>query len=213
MLVFFLIVKCEFYLSQKTFFEVHSKITNAFNNPVFLLPEDLRPDKSEKLTQEDSLKYIAWENKQREFYKKEIIPVLPELINTTFPDISFVDADFKTYHLSDFKETSLVINYNYPYCTSCMDRISLTANLLKNKNTKIIVLFTEFYSKEIKEMKEYGDNVIFGLINNDTRDLISHGMGDDMMYYLNKDFRITFFDLVSTEDRHEAWKNYLEKGL
>ncbi len=175
------------------------------------MPDSLYSVKNGTLSISDSLALEGWRSSYNRYYSASIHPLLEKIIGTTFPDISFLDENFKSHNLSDFNNKELVVNYNYPYCAHCMDRIDSTLKAVRKGQVHVIVLLSEIYRKEIKDFKNYGENVSIGLISDDTRNLISFNLGDDIMYYLSKSRGVEFFDLIYNTNRHEAWEKFLEK--
>jgi len=146
----------------------------------------------------------------RAFLADTVLPIARGVINLTFPDISFVGIDNKAYSVSDFSGKQLIINYNYLYCQGCLNRIDSTLELIAGKNVQMLVLFLEPYQKEIDDLKVYGKNVSIGFINEDTSELISFGLGDNCMYYLNENRQIEFFDRAYPNKHEIAWNNFLK---
>lgn len=143
-------------------------------------------------------------------FTDSILPLAKKIVNLTFPDISFTGINNKVYAISDFSQKDLIINYNYLYCQHCLDRVDSSLKWIENKNVQMLVLFTEPYQKEAESIKMYDQNVTIGFLNEDNKDLISLGMGDNSMYYLNKERQIEFFDRAEAKDHEIAWINFLK---
>lgn len=156
--------------------------------------------------QRDTIERTAKALPEVQQYFKDMDVQLERLKNRHFPDITFSGLNNEHYMLSDFQE-ELVVNYNYPYCMTCIHRIDSTQKRTDKKNIRILVLFSEVYKKDISFLKKFNENVVFGFINQDIIDLISFGHGDDCMYFLDKTNRIEFFD----NHDHEAWTRFLDK--
>lgn len=145
------------------------------------------------------------------FYHDSVSPLAAKLVNVSFPDINFTDANNKAYAISDFSGKDVIVNYNYLYCQPCLDRIDSTLLLVKHRKVQFLLLFSDVYHKETADLKHYGDNVLIGFISEDTRNLISMNLGDNSMYYLDANRQIDYFDKMETIMDHEiAWNNYLK---
>jgi hypothetical protein len=161
----------------------------------------------------DTTKFKELQKQSARFYTDSIFPLTKKVIGLSFPDINFTDVDNQSLSVSDFKEMDVIINYNYLFCSSCIGRIDSTLEKIKSKNIKLIVLFLENYKNEISDLKPYGNQVIIGFINPDTRDLISMNSGDNLMYYLNKHRQIEFFDKTSGNNHHQDWIKFLNERV
>lgn len=189
--------------SQSDFFTLYRQIDNMSRR------HDLKP--AHKITNaSDTAEIAAMQRVRNKFYADSVIPVLKDIRNLSFPDISFTDAANVDHSVSDFEGNELIINYNYLYCSRCMNRIDSTLKRTGAKPVKMLVLISDLYRKEISDLQPYGQNIIAGFINEDTSDLISLGLGQDCMYYLNRNRQIEFFD--RSEKKHQqAWLSFLDE--
>jgi len=162
-----------------------------------------------KIEVKDSAQFKTSVRKHSKFLLDSIAPLTKQVINLTFPDINFSDVENKAYSISDFSGKEIIVNYNYLYCQGCLNRIDSTLARIKNRKVQLIVLFLDQYQKEIGDLKNYGDNVLIGFINVDTGDLISLGLGDNSMYYLDQNRQIIFFDKTDVMHNDVAWTNFL----
>jgi hypothetical protein len=187
--------------AQESFYDVYNDISNLQKK----FAQDYTGIHGNK---RDSIENNAQASPEVKQYYADLDIQLKRLVNKHFPDITFSGIHNEHYMLSDFQE-ELVINYNYPYCMTCIQRIDSTQKRTDKKNIRVLVLFSEVYKKDISFLKPFNENVIFGFINQDIIDLISFSHGDDCMYFLDKTNRIEFFDMHD----HEAWTAFLDKRL
>ena len=201
------IILCFVYLypafAQDDFLSVYHKIRNLNERQKIL-------EANSEINVIDSTTYKASIKKQRKFLSDSIAPLTKQIINLSFPDINFTGIENKAYSISDFSGKEVIVNYNYLYCQGCLNRIDSTLKRINNNKVKFIVLFLEQYQKEIDDLKNYGDNVLIGFINEDTGDLISLGLGDNAMYYLDGNRQIIFFDKTEVMHNEIAWNNFLK---
>lgn len=181
---------------QETFIDIYKK-ASALTDSIYQARRDI-----ELSMDLDSLTRIKMLGRVNDRFIRRSDAIFNGLVKTTFPDVNFTDANGKGYAVSDFKE-SLVINYNYLFCTPCINRIDAT---LARCNAKIIVLFTEQYRKDLSLLKSYNDRVVPGFINDETADFISLRQGDNCMYFIDKDRTIEFYD--NRDSR--SWIKFLE---
>jgi len=200
---------------QDDFLSVYAKINRmrerhtSFNKTRQIgIQETLKESRKDTAVARAILREAFAQNKK--FVSDSIIPLAGKVVNITFPDISFTDAANKNYSISDFAGKEIIVNYNYLYCQLCLNRIDSTQALLKGRKVQLLVLFSDLYLKETEDLKNYGENVLIGFINEDTEDLISLSLGDNSMYYLNENRQIEFFDRIDLEQYDYAWNNFLK---
>jgi hypothetical protein len=112
----------------------------------------------------DTVKMNEWKQVAMDEYdafhlrRKEI---LKDLETVVYPDISFKDADGKSWSLSDFSDKKIILNFNYSFCTSCMNFIDTLVSSC-NSQCKLIVLLPDNpqYSGEVLE--KYGSKALIG---------------------------------------------------
>ncbi|PBQ30380.1 hypothetical protein CNR22_00910 [Sphingobacteriaceae bacterium] len=192
--------------SQDDFFSIHNKIDAILKRQKVADSHEVQVIK-----RKDTSAFKELQVRSALFFKDSLSPLTGKLANMNFPDINFVDAENKVYALSDFSGKEMVVNYNYLYCQPCLGRVDSTLFLLKHREVKFLLLFSDVYQKETSDLKNYDDKVLIGFINEDTKELISLGLGDNVMYYLDPNRQIDFFDKTSTLTENEiAWIHYLK---
>ena len=195
--------------SQTDFFKLYKQIDDKYNRLDVAVPT--RAD----LTVADSVEIDALQKKHTQFYEDSVIPLLKNVHNLSFPDINFIDAANKDRTLSDYSNYDVIINYTYLYCTTCINRIDSTLKRIDPRKTKMIVLVSETYVKELPDLQRFGPNVITGFINRENIDLISLKQGDDCMYYLDKNRQIEYFDksVYPRKQQYAGWLTFLDNRL
>lgn len=188
--------------AQDVFFKTYKTISDIFERQNLVTSTSVL---------NDTAKMKSLRAETGKFIHDSILTHTKKILFTTFPDITFSDTNGKSWAISDFDKTAVILNYNYLYCRSCIERIDAIENGIKDKKVLLIVLFLDVYEKDISDLKQYGENVLIGFINNDTADLISLKQGDNCVYYLNKNRQIEYFDRVIELDEELSWKLFIKE--
>jgi len=188
---------------QDDFFGIYRKLDKIADRQVALL------DKVRE-NERDTVKAKVYLRQYKKTLTDSLLSVARGVLNMTFPDISFLGIINKGYAISDFVGAPVIVNYNYLFCQGCLSRIDSTLKWVGNKQVRMIVLFLAPYQKEIEDLKLFEENVTIGFLNDDNEKLISLGLGDNAMYYLNEKRQIEFFDKLHPENPDLAWNNFLK---
>jgi hypothetical protein len=127
---------------------------------------------------------------------------------TTFPDITFTDLDEKSHSISEFSGAPVVVYFYHYYCQSCGTLIDTTLKRL-NKRTRMILLLSDDYRKDLKELLNYAPNVSSGTISQSTVEMIGLRQGTDVMYYLDGDRKVEFFRKMMLGNSWTDWRVFL----
>lgn len=146
----------------------------------------------------------------RKFQADSIYALAAKVQHLTFPDVNFITEDNRTFSVSDFEGSDVIISYNYFYCEPCYRRIDSSLSYLKGKKVKVIALFADKFRNEAVDSRKYGDKVLTGFITEDTRELISLTMGSEFMYYLDDKRHIVFFDHLHNDQYETSWPAFLK---
>lgn len=144
------------------------------------------------------------------FRNDSVVPIAKRILNLTFPDISFSDTTGKVHSVSDFSRNDLLITYNYMYCEPCFFRVDTSLKYLHTKNVRIIALFSDRFQQDAPLQKNYGEDLVLGFINNETKDMISLTLGDSFAYYLNENRQVEFFDHPYLGVQESSWVEFLK---
>jgi hypothetical protein len=191
--------------SQQDFFKTYKTISTIYERHRSSVP-------AATITVGDSIQLKKLIRATSTFFADSIIPHTKKVLSSTFPDVTFTDVNGKSWAVSDFSGKEVIVNYNYLYCRSCIDRIDSTEKLIAGKKVQMIVLFLDVYEKEISDLRDYGESVKIGFINPDNADLISLKQGDNCMYYLNKARQIEFYDKLY-DNYDTEWTRFLKAHL
>lgn len=157
----------------------------------------------------DSLLWREQNSIEFQEYFRSVARHAAKVIGLNFPDITFTDLKENPYTISDLKG-EVVVNYNYPYCMKCIDRIDSTALRTGKKGIKLLVLFAEVYKHDVEFLRMFNqEDVLFGFISEDTKHLLSLYRGDDVMFFLDENHRIEFYD--NGDDA--KWVGFLDQRL
>ena len=74
----------------------------------------------------------------------------------------------------------------------------------------MLVLLQDMYRKDITDLSKYGDEIVIGFVGTETRSLLSLDLGDDLMYLLNRDRKVIYFDRIEAEKHEVYWLNFLK---
>jgi hypothetical protein len=202
-------------VAQDDFFKVYEKILKARTRENVILENDkevvrkiLRDNRGDTVAMKEALR--SFYSRSLQFRSDSVMAYTNQVMNLTFPDINFSGFQDKTYSVSDCEGRSVIISYNYMYCETCFYRVDTTLAHLKSNQALVIALFSDIFQKEKTEFKIYGNNVLVGFVNDDTRDLISLTMGDNFMYYLNENRQVVFFDRTAQNNPELAWIDFLK---
>lgn len=196
-------------IAQQDYYAIYNQIIDSTYQVSKITESHFKLMQSDTALQSDTAQLRMVYRKYNQRFSASVLPLYRNLLNKCFPDISFTDKDFKSYNLSDFSKTNIILNYNYFYCKTCMNRIDSTLKIMDKKNTKLIVLFQEIYRKDADDLAKFEDNVLIGFMTPETTSLISLDSGDDKMYFLNKQRVIEYFDAIEPKNYHEEWLNFL----
>lgn len=208
-LTIILLIVSNFFYAQQDYHDLYKQVRDSIKKVSLITDTHFALMKTDSVIAQDSILLKLTYQKQSIAYQKLIVPLFKNLINKTFPDISFIDKQFNHYNLSDFSNQNVIVNYNYLYCKPCVDRIDSTLKIIENKNIKMIVLLNEMYRSDVNDLADYGDAILIGLMTQETTDLVSLETGDDKMFFLNKKRKIEYFDATESNLPHEKWLNFL----
>jgi hypothetical protein len=196
-------------MAQQDYYTIYNQIIDSTYQVSKITDAHFKLMQADTALQRDTVQLkIVYQN-YRQKYASSVQPLYQKILNKSFPDISFSDKDFKSYNLSDFSKFNIILNYNYFYCKTCMNRIDSTLRIIDKKDTKLLVLFQDIYRKDADDLARFEDNIVVGFMTPETTSLISFDAGDDKMFFLNKQRLIEYFDAIEPKNYQEEWLNFL----
>lgn len=194
----------QFIRAQKSFYDVYNEICKM--REAYVANYERTKDTT---LNKDTLLWREQNSPELKEHYRNVSRHAGKVIGLGFPDITFTDLKENSYTISDFKG-EVVINYNYPYCMKCIDRIDSTELRTDKKGIKVLVLFAEIYKRDVSFLRMFNqDYVLLGFIGEDTKKLISLTQGEDVMFFLDENHRIEFYD--NGDDKN--WMVFLDKRL
>ncbi len=142
------------------------------------------------------------------YLNDSVLPIVNEVIDQTFPDITFSGLDSKDYSVSDFSSNDLFIYVADPNCQSCIEKIYTEMITLNKNGLKTLVFFTDNYKNYPISIKDFGDKLVYGFINDENKNLITFRLGD-VKYYLDDKRKVVFLDKTHRDEYELAWTNFL----
>ena len=157
----------------------------------------------------DTAKVRSLLRNARDFISDSVTKTAKQVINLTFPDINFVSSNGRTFSVSDFAGKNIVLSYNYFFCDVCLSSIDSTIREVKNDSIQLLAFFSDKFSQENIDLSRFKENVIVGFISEENKDFISLTLGNDFIYYLNKNRQIEFFSKLHGKQEEFTLKTFL----
>lgn len=186
--------------AQDDFVAVYTKIEKARAYQK-VLGDAIRKEKDPTLMKAASDRYNRYLN-------DTVLPIVNGVMNQTFPDITFLGLDSKDYSVSDFSKNDLIIYMTDPNCLSCIEKMYSEMMTLNDPGLKTLVFFADSYYNHPISIKDFGDKLVYGFINDENKNLITFRLGD-IKYYLDENRKVLFLDKTHREDYELAWTNFL----
>ncbi len=116
-----------------------------------------------------------------------------KLTNLNFPDIIFLNSQNINVALSDFSNQSIILNFNYYYCLSCLAQIDSILLITKTNKTKLIVILSTTIEDVIFLQEKYGERILVGYMSQEFENYYTFNCGTPSTFLIDKNRTISKF--------------------
>jgi hypothetical protein len=176
----------------KDFSQIRSEINAEFekmNNNVVAIMGPLSAELLKDTVKSNEFRRLSI-RESRTFHEKRM-EILKDIGAVVYPDISFKDADDRSWSLSDFPDKKIMLNFNYSFCDDCMNFIdTLIASC--DTNCKLIVLLPDNPKQSEEVITKYGSKALIGFTSLQYKSYYSLYSGSPCVFLLSKGRYISY---------------------